>query len=229
MNTHLAEGVIKKGLDRWLDCEGLPEMTLLRLALLRELIHNLHSEKSRCLASGKREEVKSIKEWETRLEDLRESSVLSGSLMDLLEDPSHIQKRKRILPEALFQNLDREKLVRYDRKWESTIAAEAATLGWNFWFLDSWVNIALLEEWNANLNEKLWPHGLVLFVESADVKTNEVSSEGGEIELWRGCWLTVIHPEFNDPNDLSLNLNRWPAAPQEPPTPVQWKMIHPHL
>ncbi len=220
------DAIIQKGMDRWIDCENLPEMTLLRLALLRELNQSLHAEKSRCLACGKKLEVQSIKEWEKRLENLCDLATLPGTLADLLQSTSSIKKKKRLLPEGLFVNIDRDKLLRYDRKWEQMIAAEAAAIHWSFWALDIYTNIMQIEEWGIALSEALWPHGLVLFVESAsNVRAPEVSETAGS-ELWRGHWMILLQPRFKHPEELSMNLSQWPGSPDHPPSQPAWKHLY---
>jgi hypothetical protein len=137
--------------------------------------------------------------------------------MELLSTDKELKKRTRLLPEALFSSIPREKLERYDRQWEAAIAAEATHAGWKFWSLEAWVEIPLVEEWNKRLNESLWPHGIILFVENAS---------GGEApnNIWQGRWNVVIHPRFRQ-EDLSLDFSRWPGAPEQPPVPPRWKLL----
>jgi hypothetical protein len=225
MKNISVDEIIRQDMDRWADCDGTPEMTLLRLSILRELIQKLHSEKSRCLANGLKAEAQSIKIWETRIEELRDHLSLYGDLMQLIQDPKSAPKKKRNIPEALFQNLDRDKLLRYDRKWEAAIVAEAITLNWKIWNLDAWVKIPSIEEWDTVLSQRLWPHSLVLFAESAQSPNTGLSPS--EDTYWHGRWMTLLHPHFNTPIELSLNLNTWPGAPETPPSLPQWKQIYP--
>jgi len=127
----------------------------------------------------------------------------------------------------LNQKLDRDKLQRYDRKWEKTIAAEAISLHWKFWCLDSWVQISYIEEWNKYLTTRLWPHGLVLSTESALSLKNDILHPTNTVPLWRGHWIIILDSQLKHPSELSLNLNQWPGTPEKPPTPAQWKLIYP--
>ena len=230
MSSAQPENIILRAADKWQDSEGLPQMNLIRLGLLRETLQNLHSEKSRCLAEGRKQAAQAIRSWEQKIEELKDLPLL-GNLMELVQSsplPSTTQlKRKRLLPEALYNRMDREKLERYDRKWESAIAAEAISLNWHFWVLDSWVHIPFLEEWNKTLTEKLWPHGLILFTETSVADHAEIVQEDEDSAFWRGSWMTVLAPNFRDPKELSLNSNYWPGAVLKAPTPPQWKPIYP--
>jgi hypothetical protein len=227
MSKFSVEELIRQDMDRWADCSGSPEMTLLRLSILRQLIQNLHSEKSRCLASGLKTEAQAIKNWEVQIENLRDHISLQGDLLQLVQESLATPKKKRNLPEALFQNLDRDKLLRYDRKWEAAIAAEAIALNWKFWILDTWVKIPMIEQWDQAFSQRLWPHGLILFAESANAPERENLQDNADLMYWRGRWVTLLHPHFKTPMELSLNLKHWPGAPETPPSLPQWKRIYP--
>jgi hypothetical protein len=210
--------------ERWRHTEGQPESTLLRLAVLRDIVRSLHAQKSRCLASGRRDLSQALRGWEQRLHELRNQAKLEGELTELVTGSTPIKKRTRLLPEALYAAIDREKLERYDRQWEAVLAAEAASLGWRFWALEAWVEITLVEDWNRALNEQLWPSGLVLFVESSGVQAPAPATDQ-EFPLWRGRWLLVVHPRFKSPEEIALNLSQWPGTPPEAPQPPHWKLL----
>ena len=161
------QNLLEQYAEKWRLCEGLPESDLLRLVVLRELLQSLHAEKSRLLSSGKRDESTSIRALETHIEELRNAKPLEGDLAALASGTAKFKKRSRLLPAAVFTAVDREKLERFDRKWEAAIAAEAISQGWRIWSLENWVEIPRVEEWNRKLVDQLWPHGIVLFVESA--------------------------------------------------------------
>src|SRR4051794_23570593 len=80
------EDLIARSSDRWKHCEGTEEITLLRLAMLRELIQVFHAEKSRCLATGKKDEAQQIRNWEARIHHLRDTSSLQDDLLTLLQN-----------------------------------------------------------------------------------------------------------------------------------------------
>jgi hypothetical protein len=228
MMTTRIQSILQKECDRWNDCHDLSQINLLRLGLLRELIQVLHSEKSRCLAEGRKENAQEIRDLESKVECLRDFNNLQGDLIQMIYKSSgEATRKKRLIPESLYLHLDRAKLERYDRKWECAIAAEAIALNWKFWYLDSWVKISGIEEWNKSLMDRLWPHGLVLFTESASTQNNEIIQEMGNVPLWHGHWIIVLDTQLKHPTELSLHLNHWPGSPEEPPTPAQWKSLYP--
>ncbi len=212
----LAEEIIAAHESRWKDCEGLQEATLLRLVILRDIIRELHAERSSRLAKGSREEARSFKAWEERIEVLRNASTLHGELREAIAPEYKLQKRTRLLPDTLFTSIDKEKLTRYDRAWEAAIAAEAASIGWCFWALDAWVSIPLAEKWNQALARQLIPHGIVLFAESAPD-----SQSSSEPSLWRGRWYVVLKPRYMTPG---FQLNEIPGTSMTP-EPPKWKIL----
>jgi hypothetical protein len=220
--------LIAQASEHWRHCEGLEEATLLRLAILRDLMRQLHAEKSRSLAQGSKTEAQSLKVWELRIEDLRGSLRLEGELMELLSDPAKKPKtRKRLLPEALFTTLAREKLERYDRQWEASLAAEAAQMGWQFWILDAWIDISSVEDWNQKLNEKLWPHGVVLFADNASDTGGSISTGEGEgaVNFWHGRWFVLMHPRFRAPDELLGSSSHLVPRTPVPPSLPRWKLL----
>ena len=89
----------------------------------------LHAQKSRCLASGRRDLTQNLRNWENRILELRNQPKLEGDLLKQVNDTTPLRKRTRLLPEAIYTAIPREKLERYDRVWEAQLAAEACTLG----------------------------------------------------------------------------------------------------
>jgi hypothetical protein len=209
--------IISRQLARWDDAEGLPETTLLRLAMLRDLVRALHSEKSVCLATGKRAESQQFGSLEKKLGELRGAFSLSGRFNELIEAPS-LRKRTRLLPEALFAAIPREKFDRYDRQWESVIAAEAIALGWRFWELDAWVSVREAESWHRQLGEQLIPHGIILFAESISDPPDVVRVPA---EVWHGRWTTVLQPSYATPD---FRVRSLPGTSLEPAEP-RWRMV----
>lgn len=226
--TPTFEEMIYHKKERWAECEGTPEATLLRLALLREISTELHPEKSRCLAMGLKTEAREIKEWESKIETLRSNPSLSNDLAALIQNQESPKKKTRLLPESFLRIIGRDKLTRYDRQWEAALAAEACHLRWLFWRLNMWVEIQNIEGWSRMLGDRLWPHGLILFSESTESwppqkPTNQPIDES----LWHGQWILVIHPRFKHPGELPLNLAQWPGAPSKPPAAPTWKVLYP--
>jgi hypothetical protein len=216
--------LLAQSAEAWRLCDGVSGSSLLRLAILRDLLRSLHAEKSRCLATGKKNEAQQFRYWEQRIEDLRQGVDLKGELADLLREGITLRRRTRLIPQGLLAALGAEKLQRYDRKWESEIAAEACALGWKFWTLQSWVSIPLAEDWNRRLGERLWPNGIVLYVESL-----RQSPPGPSEPLWKGQWTVLLQPGYHSPQELSLDFDRWPGAPESSPLaqsePPAWKLL----
>lgn len=216
------EALVERYTERWEHCSAAEDgRTLLRLSLLRELMRELHAERSRALATGNRGAIPDLRAWEERVRSLRQLYPLEGSLVQLLGQSVKPAKRTRLLPEALFSFIEREKLERYDRQWEGTLAAEACALGWRFWSLEATVEIAQIEAWDSALQSHLWPHGIVLYTESCGdnggFTANTVS--------WRGRWITVLHPNFRTPSDLNVDVTRWPGSVNSGAPAHVWKLL----
>jgi hypothetical protein len=223
----LPEQIIDRVAEKWNDCAGLEETTLIRLAILRDLMTELHAEKSRCLALGMKAEAQSFRKWEGQIEDLRIAAPLEGPIQELLANSKKLRHRTRLLPDSLFSFVAKEKLDRYDRVWESTIAAEASSLGWCFWVLDAWVDMSTVAPFQSGLSDALIPHGVVLFAESAPEpirkpgQTDLPSDTAGNPNLWHGNWFVVLKPRYRTPG---FNVEKLPGISQEP-VPAQWKLL----
>ncbi|MCM2277555.1 MAG: hypothetical protein NDJ89_05715 [Oligoflexia bacterium] len=218
--------LLERSTDLWKQIgeSGGPSAFLLKLAVLRDIHRAIHARKSGCLAKGQRDEARRLGEWETRVQELRLSASLDGDLTELIERPaSSARKRTRVLPDALFSFIPKEKLERYDRIWENALAAQACSLGWRFWILDAWVQIPLIERWNQTLTEQLWPHGIVLFTENAGFL--ESRTDNPDDALWRGQWYVILDPRFTDPNELSRGIAEWPGGTITAPTPAHWRAV----
>lgn len=192
--------------------------TLLRLAVLRDVFRALHAQKSRCLATGMKEQAQALKFWEARLEELRGADLSLETLAEpraydgddlfaILGTQTPLKKRSRVIPQGLFSAIEREKLERYDRVWENALTAEAASIGWRFWRLEAWVSIQAIEAWNARLTEALWPDGIVLFVESAGFE----ETSDPEKARWQGQWTVSINPRFKTAQEIGLDFHGWPG------------------
>jgi hypothetical protein len=209
--------VISQSAERWKNAAGFDETTLLRLAILRDLARHLHTERSRSLAHGKKDQVANLKNWEAKAEELRKCSPLDGDLQNLLEGKVALQKRTRLLPDQFFTHMDRAKIERYDRQWEYALAAEACFIRWKFWALETWVHIPEIQNWNQKLEDILWPNGVVLFSENVSKEMRD--------DMWNGRWILILHSKYRTPEELSLGLDRWVGSPEKPPTPTKWKML----
>jgi hypothetical protein len=206
------ESLLEQSAEKWRTCEGTGERDLLRLVVLRELLHGLHAEKSRLLSQGMHDDATSIRAIEARIEELRNCKPLEGDLHELLSKEIKLRKRTRLLPDAIFGSLEREKLERYDRIWEAALASEAVAQGWRVWALEAWVEISKVDEWNRRLIEQLWPHGIVLYVESGGSQNQNA---------WLGRWVCILHPKFRTPSEISLGFSNWPGTQSSP----SWRLL----
>ena len=224
----ITEILIQETFSNWNDCNELSGKRVLQLSLLRQLIRKLHSEKSRYLARGLRKEAQDLKEWELKIQNLRERPSLNEDLATLLQSSAPLNKAKQQrLPEALFQRIDSEKLNRYDREWEKAIASEAIHLGWNFWSFTLWVKVDLIEEWEKKLSSVLWPHGVILFAENYGQKTSFHVDELNSTTLWQGQWTLVMDSRFQHPSEILSSLTSVQELPENPPAAPKWARLYP--
>lgn len=223
MSTQSVDSLIERAGLRWDDCEGLEEATLIRLAILRDLLRDLHGERSKCLADGKKDLAQSFRGSEKQVEDLRTASPLAGKLNDTLANSAKAKRRTRLLPEALFGFIPRDKLERFDRTWEATLAAEAASLGWCFWSLDAWIDIREAERFQEDLASHLNPHGVILFAESAQEQApsqTALDQPAGPV-LWHGRWYVVLKPMYLTPE---FHIERLAGVSKNPGVP-SWRLL----
>ena len=216
----IPEDALSRIRQRWDNSASLNTPTLIRLAMLRDLVRTIHASKSQFLAEGKRDKVLNIKLLEARIEDLKNSAVLEGTLSDLLRADYVVKKRTRVLPEALFLSMDREKLTRYDRTWEAVIASEAVDQGWCFWNLNIWVEMGQVEEFHHALSERLTPHGIVLFTESA-ADAGKPSAVPPRDSLWLGRWWILLESKYRTPE---FGVSTMPGVSSQPALP-HWKLF----
>jgi hypothetical protein len=214
--SELVESVI----ERWKACGGLEETTLLRLSILRDLTRRMHAEKSRCMAYGRKTLVSDFREWEQKIEALRSAASLDMTLEEAIERADKLRHRTRLLPEGLFTFVDREKLERYDRAWEATLAAEAAALGWCFWRLTAWVRIDSVEHWQSQLVDRLIPHGVILFAESSERPLQ--AGEHAPSDAWLGAWILVLKPQYRTPDFRIAQIQGGVPGPRSP----EWRLLY---
>ncbi|MBL7716163.1 MAG: hypothetical protein JNL01_11930 [Bdellovibrionales bacterium] len=198
MESFSVEQLLEQAELLWKDFEELEEKTLLRLGVLRDLLDSLHAKKSESLARGKREEAAQIAALEARIDLFRNTSKFGSSLKELLDAKETPKKRTRLIPEGLYNFIPKEKLERFDRSWEMTLAAEGAQQGWNFWSLDVCVDVRQLADFQSGLGSALKPNGLILFAEGREQDTTP-QSEGDEA-IWKGRWYILLKPKFRTPD-----------------------------
>ncbi len=208
--------------EKWAQCESLPEESLLRLCLLREITRQLHTAKSQLIGTGKKESADQIRALEQRIHKLREAARLAGPLAGLLDQTEHPPgKRPKLLPTALLNHIPRDRFERYDRQWEMLIAAEAVHLGWSFWALSAAVEIEHLEAFDGGLRERMWPNGLVLFSET-DAAESPPASGGIQGTRWSGRWIILLHPRIRNSADLRIE---WSTLPGIEESKMKWRLL----
>lgn len=214
------EEIIQQESGRWRDAMGLEEETMIRLAILRDIFHALHAEKSQYLSKKLKDDAQQFKPWELRLEELRTAAELKGELMDVFQIDYPIKKKSRFLPEALFSVIAKEKFDRYDRTWEASLAGEAASLGWCFWNLLAWVGVEQASEAHKTLCERLMPHGVVLWAETIEPHKDE-PAPSPDSPLWHARWIVTLKPQYRTPDFRVSQINGiW----RDPEPPV-WKIL----
>lgn len=235
-SIHLQD-YIERNLISWSECQGTVEASLLRLTLLRKFYQDLHSEKSRCLAMGMKTEATLISDWENRLDEMRVLPNLNSDFETLfmkcgkkVVTPSTLPRKTKGLAEGFLKSLEkhgmqREKFLRMDREWEQSIAVEAFTAKWNFWFLESWVMVNLIEEWDRSLHERLWPRGVVLFAEAGSPPDPQCADEVSH-QSWLGRWVIVLHPHYQGPLDIPVRIDDLPGYDIAATQPQHWKLVH---
>lgn len=196
--------VLSRELDHWDMPNSHPSETkhlpILRLEILKRIARQVHSLRSQCLASGKRDDLPTLKHWEESIEKMAKLTRLDQDFYSLFNGLGKLPERSRIVPESIFKHIAREKLVRYDRTWEYHLAAEGCKLGWIFWSLISLVSIHEIEQWDEQLRTLLWPKGLILFSEPAPGPLT-----GPQENTWSGQWIVLTAPNLSR-SDLLMEL-----------------------
>ncbi|MDR3608257.1 MAG: hypothetical protein P4M08_12880 [Oligoflexia bacterium] len=198
------KAVLQRIEPRWIESSRLPAKKLLRLALTRDLARSLHTLHSQFLATGDelaaRDAIEREKFLSERFNELgldANDTAIAQIYAQAVAGPKG-QKKDLIavspIDPKLSSKIDATKLTRADRRWEAAIAHEALQLDWNFWTLESWVNVDEVESWGEKLPECLWPQGIILFVESSAFEESR----------WRGKWYLVLNPKIKSPEKLPV-------------------------
>ena len=237
MTLSLPPELLRKYRQSWIRSESSPEMTLLRIELLRKLAQDLHSETSKYLARGSRSQTEKMMKLESQVEKLRDSLTLDGELAQLIQQriPSSQLKKKVSFPKNFFKKLEQTKLLRQDRKWEASLAAEAARFGWQLWSLTTWVCIPEIEKWDRALSKKLWPKGLILFTEISSMNRDDLLQMEKTPPLWRGRWHLLVKPKAKPTAkakakpiaEPQIDLMALPGNPTQAPHPAEWELLYP--
>lgn len=216
------EEFLARSAHLWSQSEGTETCHLLRLAVLRDLHRALHAQKSRCLAKGRKGDAKLLGDWESRVDELRSAASFESDMFGLLRSREPVKKRTRLLPDGLYAAIPREKLDRYDRLWEQTLAAEGIAQGWRLWKLSTWIVVNQSESWNQMLTDHLWPIGIPLWVDSLGFA--ESRSGNKDDAIWHGEWVVLAHPRVENATEFSLDLTRWPGSTLEAPEAPRWRL-----
>ena len=189
-----AAELIGKTAVGWDSCAACSDNSVLRLSLLRDLIGRLHALRSEGLATQNQNLISSIEEVETRIvkmEAARSFPATGKELENWLTCglPAEVTPvapvPNRELPPTLVEMLGGiKKLNRPDRLWERKLVEEAFRLSWVFWSVVAELPLEIVETWHEDLKKRLWPEGLVLFVE-AD------SNPASDRRNWRGRWIVI--------------------------------------
>jgi len=157
-----------KELENWLTC-GLPaEVTPVAPVPNRELPPTLVE-----MLGGIKKLNRPDRLWERKL--VEEAFRLSWVFWSVVAE----------LPLEIVEKLGGiKKLNRPDRLWERKLVEEAFRLSWVFWSVVAELPLEIVETWHEDLKKRLWPEGLVLFVE-AD------SNPASDRRNWRGRWIVI--------------------------------------
>lgn len=196
--------------DRWQEASAAKDEIILKLGILRDFSRQVHAERSVSLARGSVAELQRLEKLDQNLNSLLTSreETLKIPLEQLLENSaSHLEKAPpSSFPAEFVAIIPKEKLERYDRKWELVISRQCLKQGWKFWKLESAVAIPEVEVFHNGLAQSLWPNGVLLFAESAAPLSSPQSR-------WSGRWVIAARP-FWEPNHLpspyfELGANNW--------------------
>jgi len=214
--------LLKNFAEHWNGQEAAPAPTLLRLSILRDLSRDLHALKSQRLADGNSKDLQSLIALENRIDDLRDRAPLNAGLSDLLEGRQTPEKSLRVLPNAVFACIPKEKFTRQDRLWEAALGAEGIAEGWRLWRLSACIRLPMVEKWHARLKEDLWAKGIPLFAEAVPA---EQKPRTGDPSLWFGRWTVLLHPSFKKPFQLQLDFSSWPGHYVGKDLQPKWRLL----
>jgi hypothetical protein len=196
---------------KWQEAGHRSACRLLRLEVLRELASRNHAALSRELALGTADASPELSQLDAYLEVVADQKATPEQLSLLESDLSrwierglrpgtHASVKTPVepskLPKELLQEIPQDRFERRDRRFERAIALEACRQNWHFWALEITLPIRKVETWNRDLIQKLWPLGVILFVEATLPSTPETPQ--GELS-WRGRWHLVLCPSVSQP------------------------------
>lgn len=200
---------------------------LLRLSLLRNFVHQIHTKRSEMMAAAENPDLTELTRCEEylnqafarlELDELSLENVIDLSLKGKVDPNFRLPKpviKKSALESKPYLNLifNPERLSRPDRYWELEIALEANQVRWNFEVLGATCEVHEVERFSRLLSERLWPDAVVLFVESGGLTA--ANTNKSDLIYWRGKWFLALNPAWNK----SL------YAPEFPNADFQWTSL----
>jgi hypothetical protein len=198
-------------LDRpWMQVGRSKACRLLRLSILRELTRAVHTLRSEFMATERAEKADDLAHRENYLNTY--FPVLDLTNLGLAQTYSQSARVAKpvgrapdavTLPSPVLEAVGAAKFTRQDRRWENEIAQEAVRQNWEFWQFEASTEIHEVESFARAFAESIWPHGVVLFVESDGFL--KPSEENSHLAYWRGRWLVVLEPRAHRPNSQNSN------------------------
>lgn len=212
---------VERNSSLW-NCLAAPEyssdrLRLLRLCLLRQFVHQIHTKRSEMMAGEENPDLTEFTRCEEylnqsfsrlELEELSLENVIELALKGKV-DP-HFRRPKPVIKKSVLESenygqlkniLNSDRLTRPDRYWELEIALEAVKARWNFEILSATCEVHEVESFSRALAEKLWPNAVVLFIESGGLTSVGPSSDsisgGSEKVYWRGHWFLALDPSWS--------------------------------
>lgn len=159
-------------------CEAELGFSILQLVLWRECFQKVHTRHSYFLTRAVSQEI----------DDQIKASLQLQKMLVTWRDQLTVSYPKE-LPASFFEMVPSEKIISFDRVWEFSIAQVAVNEQWKFHWIDSTLPIVDVERWDRRLKNRLWPHGVVLFSESAG--SSDIPNR-----FWKGRWLLVLSPKW---------------------------------
>lgn len=200
---------IREIFQKWKHTLTHPHFSVLRLALLRELVRTAHAERSRQMALGNSKLSTALGKMETALDQSLKAGLDPAALLGFLGDVALPPARRSTPPSWL-----EPKLERFDRHWERAIYNQSQEAKWTLWSLSAVIAIKGAEKFHESLGRYLWPDGVVLYVES-DPEVNHP-----KLDHWSGQWICVMSPAVQTP---TFRIDQIPGyAGNEIPT---WKRL----
>ncbi len=181
---------------KWQEVATHHDQRLLRLAILRDLYREVHARISQPSATSS--DTLALKILQPCLEALRDSRKLPENWDELFRTSTRPPSApvSEPLSDPVLEAFGRERILRYDRKWEAALATEARLAGWSLWTATLELKLTDVGAANDRLISELWPGGICLFCEPAPPTKNHAEPKHG---YWRGRWWIALEPSVTAP------------------------------